>query len=227
MIPKSGNINLRGVLADCGVSTMYGNGRLSSYSIRDRTAGTTSGPVSMRALAGTCTSFHREVNGMWNATNYNTGVANKKHYLNPGSLECSCSINTLRIGCSRSSSSDQWAECHYHGYAVGGGSYTLSGTIKGFGSANAAAAPAQISIITASGGFLAGSIGVEYNLQSYGTFSNRPVNVGFTVPAGRPYVTLALYQLVFGPNHQPASDGIAPSGQKYLTEYTSMRITKL
>lgn len=224
MIPRSGNIKFRELLTDCGVSTMYGNGYLTQASIRDRTAGTTSGNVSMLALRGTCVSCHRNVNSSWNATNYNTGVANCAYYMNPGNLECDCGVNYLRLGASRQSDPDQWSECHYHGYSSGHTRFALDGKIKGFGSANDKGAPGQISVIAASTGFLSGALEVLWSIQYYGTFSDRPVSASLTVPVGKQYITVAHYQLLYGPNHQPSSDGQATYGKKYLTQFGDIRI---
>ena len=225
MIAKTGNVKFRDVLTDCGVSTMYGNGYLTQASIRDRTPETLSGNVSMLALRGSITGMNRNKNSMWNANNYTSGQANCAYYMTPGNLECTTAENYLRIGGSRQSSPDQWTECHYHGYTSGATRINLSATQKGFSSGNAKEAPGQITVLAASNGWLNGGIEVIHTIQTYGTFSDRPLNANLSCPANKTFITVILYQLLFGPDHQPPSDGQAPIGQKYYTNFANVRLS--
>ena len=224
MIPKTGNISFRSVLTDCGVSTMYGNGYMTQNSIRDRKKTTTSGSFAMTDLRGSITSCHRVGNTMWGATNYTSGQANCAQYMTPGNKECSWAVNSLRIGASRQSAPDQWVESHYHGYTSGRSTLQLEGTIKGFGSANAKEAPGQISVLVARTGWLNGDVQLLHNFQYYGTFSDRPIGMAMNCPTDKTFVSVVCYQLLYGPDHSPSSDGQAPIGTKYLTAFADIRI---
>lgn len=194
MIPKTGNVSLLQALADCDILKGEAEYSLNNRVFRDRRG--VSGNVNLNSLRGTVTSMHQQIYGSYGDTDpqHMRKFGFKKTYLNPAQKDVRVLGNfTTEISCTGNRNGDVGIELLHHGYC-GSGAYNVAGTkLEGVGTS--ISDPASVNVIVASNGWLDGN--VEYLLtEEINDRWEEPVSKDFTVPAGKPYVTLVLRQLV-------------------------------
>ena len=222
MAVGKGTVTLTGVCNDTDVTTDM---RLLNPCVQDRCL--TLYP-SLRQTAGTVTAHHRNIDpGSWGATPSHRRHMWKGTYLDPRTKSItnnSSSTWSTRIENARNSTNDCGVEGIMCGRADAGTNVTFTGTIKAFGSGNAAFAPCDIDVIGWQSGYFNGALTILSNTSFYGSWMDYPVNHQFTVPANRTYLTVVMRQYCFGPNHQPPGSGEAPIGTVYHTYFEGMRV---
>lgn len=229
MIPASGNISLQEAMND--TDQPWSNG-LNSQPIKDRTSNGSSGiSPDLRSLAGTVTAMNQNIDYTWNTGPKNRASAWAGTFINPAYKQIETSPNSVKLTASRNSNADCGVEMHYHGRIPtnsGTQRYQLQGKVKGFGSGNAREAPMQIFVFVHSDGYLQGGrFELLYQMNTYGTFSDRPINALLDINSGfGTYITIVLYQLCYGPDHQPPGEGSSVLNQQYYTRFENIRLKR-
>ena len=213
MIPKTGNVSLKQALADCDIKPGDSEYSLNNRIFRDRRGA--SGDVNLNSLRGTVTSMHSSIYSAWGYSESDRmrWQGYKKRYGNPSHYTCDVQGNfTTNMTCNFNSAGDSGTELLHHGYCDAG-SYNLSGTMMA--GTRYIYAPANWSIYVASNGYLNGDVEVLLNVED-GSSSQWEATHDFTVPAGKPYLTLVLRQLAKKRNSQ----------QVVNTPFKNWRVTK-
>ena len=222
-VPPTGSVSLTAVGTDLGLAAGLS---LSLNHVRARVAGKKTGSMNMNSLRGTATSMCVDHHPTWN-----TGITNViqgfKEYTNGTDYFINSPSNDttkdVRIGVTGYiSETDATCELLQCGYCDAG-TYNLNGYFKQDLGSSGSGAPFSISVVINSTSWLRGSQQIPFNHTEYNR-NGLTLNQNFSIPAGYPYLTLAIYQFVYlHPNH--------PSRANYWTAYqsdfTDVRVRKV
>jgi len=229
MISASGNITLQEAMNDTDQPWSRG---LNSQPIKDRTSNGSAGiSPDLRSLAGTVTAMNQNIDYTWNTGPKNRASGWAGTFVNPSIKYIDTSPNSVKLTAARNTTPDCGVEMHYYGRIPansGTQTYQLTGTVKGFGSGNAREAPMQIYVFNHNDGYLAGGRwDLLYQMNTFGTFSDRPINALLDINSGLgTYISIVLYQLCYGPDHQPPGEGSSVINQTYYTRFENIRLKR-
>ena len=222
-VSPTGSVSLTAVGTDLGLPTGL---NLSLNHVRARVAGKKTGSMNMDSLRGTATSMCVDHHPTWNTgiTNVLTGFKEwtngKDYFINSPSND---TTKDVKIGVTGYiSETDATCELLQCGYCDAG-TYNLTGHFKQDSGSSSGGSPFSVSVVINSTSWLRGSQQIPYN-RTDSDRNGLTMNQNFTIPAGYPYLTLAIYQFVYlHPNHGYRAN----YWTAYETVFTDVRLRKI
>jgi hypothetical protein len=216
-------ISLRQVGEDLGLGAGM---NLARNHARARVANKKTGSISLVELKGTATSMCVDHYPTWNVGIINVIQGFKEWRNGRDYFVTSPSNDTtkdVRIGVTGYiSDTDATCELRQCGYCDAG-TYNLTGHFKQDLSSSSGGSPFSVSVVVNATGWLRGSQQVVFN-RTTSDRNGLTINQNFNIPAGYPYLTLAIYQFVYlHPNHPYRANYWYP----YYTDFTNVRVRKL
>lgn len=223
MAIPTGGVALSQVGEDLGLGAGMNLGRDHA---RARVAGKKTGSISLGDLRGTATSMCVDHYPTWNVGITNVIQGFKEWNYGKDYFVISPSNDTtkdVRIGVTgHISDTDATCELVQCGYCDGG-TYNLTGHFKSEFASSSGGSPFSVAVVVNTTGWLRGSQQIVFN-RTESDRNGLTINQNFSIPAGYPYLSLALYQFVYlHPSHPYRANYHYP----YESDFTDVRVRKV